>query len=58
MAQKGSKYARKHRVEENNRVEQEANEIAQFPYMAVLYHKTEYVADFYNLSVEDAGKAY
>ena len=58
MAPKGSKYARKHRIEENTRAEEEEKEIAQFPYMAVLYHKDEYIDDFYNLSVEDAGKAY
>lgn len=58
MAQKGSKYKRKHTVEESDRAAEEEREIAEKPYMAILYHKAGYVEDFYNLSVEDAGRAY
>jgi len=57
MAQKGSKYKRKHIVEVTNQRSEEI-EISMKPYLAVLYHNRGYIDDFYNLSVEDAGRAY
>lgn len=58
MTQKGSKYKRKHTIERVDRQAQEEKEIAEKPYMAVLYHDDGYIDDFYNLSIEDAGRAY
>lgn len=57
MAQKGSKYRRKHIIEVADKRSEEL-EIAMKPYLAVLYHDNEYIDDFYNLSIEDAGRAY
>ncbi len=57
MAPKGSKYKRKHTVVQEEQIDVES-EIAEKPYMAVLYHDEGYVDDFYDLSVEDAGRAY
>lgn len=59
MAKKGSKYKRKHTVEESEKRSEEAEEreIAEKPYLAVIYHD-EYLHDFFRLSYEDAGRAY
>ncbi|HCU58492.1 MAG TPA: hypothetical protein DIC64_00750 [Alphaproteobacteria bacterium] len=54
MAQKGSKYKRKHTVEESDRAAEEEREIAENPYMAVLYHDEGYIDEFLNLSIGDA----
>ena len=59
MAQKGSKYKRKHTFEEREKRSEEAaeREIAEKPYLAVIYHD-DYLRDFFSLSYEDAGRAY
>ena len=57
MARRGSKYARKHFVEAKEEKDIE-REIAQKPYLEVIYDDVNFVEVFHRLPLEDALKAY